>query len=86
MLLLDNDWRIFRWKNIKDDSDVPENDLTIMCGGDTNVLTITIHETEDVKTEKDMEEVFNNKFYKRRYPDTWEFTELEKRRSCIVRS
>lgn len=79
MLLFDNDWQILTRKKLADDSDVPENRLSLICGGETNALKISIRETENVKTEADLEAVFNRKYFEGKYPENWEFSELEKK-------
>lgn len=79
MLLFDNKWEILQWKNRADDSDVSGKKLLLMCGGGTNALTISIKESENVKTEKELEAVFNRKYFEEKYPDNWEFSELKKK-------
>lgn len=78
MLLFKNDWDIFTYTPEGSEQKENKKDVFLIYGGGTNSISIQIKEHENIVTEDDLQKVFMNNLYEKKYPDTWYFTELDK--------
>ena len=79
MLLFKNDWDILIYNQEGKGQKENNKDIFLISGGNTNSITVRITEHENVVNEDDLQKIFMNNLYEKKYPDTWYFTELEKK-------
>lgn len=78
MLLFKNDWDIMTYTAEGAEENEKRKHLFLIYGGGTNSLTIRIKEHENVLNEEDLEKIFMNDFYEKKYPNAWTFMEINK--------
>ncbi|MGI5172685.1 hypothetical protein H0R92_03665 [Treponema sp. OMZ 840] len=78
MLLFKNDWGVLTYTPEGAEKNEKRKDLFLMYGGGTNSLSIRIKEDENVLNEEDLEKIFMNDFFEKKYPNAWTFMEINK--------
>lgn len=78
MLLFNNDWDILTYTSEGSGQKENNKDIFLIYGGNTNSITVRITEYENIVNEDDLQKVFKNEFYEKKYPDAWYFMELDK--------
>lgn len=81
MLLFKNDWDILTYNSGGGKEKENKKDVFLISGGGTNSITVRITEHDNIVTEDDLQKVFMNinTLDEKKYPDTWYFTELDKK-------
>lgn len=78
VILFDNDWNVLTWNSMETDEPVSDKKFILMGGGDTNAMTITFEEYDNIKSLEDLKKQANTAYYERDYGETWQLIDLPK--------